>query len=467
MLGKRGFRVAVLVLTGYCAAASAATVPVEIYVAGPRADPGMCAVVSTALREVSVDFQVQFGFGFTPLPCLPADEIEAGSKVDRGVLARFARRGGRGGIVLLAVARPGQRYGLSDFRRGATAVSLALAGRGGPHPRVILEHEIGHLFGAVHVGDRESPMFPSAGTGQFDASSRRLIGLLRGRRFLDEPIPVSTAVWRAYAEALASTDDRRLRPSERDRSTMLVVALRGLGRDGEATIELERARARGESTPELDLADVREEIRAGGFERIARSFSTLSRLSEANVEVEPEREAAIDELVRLGEDARVSGDSSSLEASIALLDSLEPREAALLRASELLGRGETAEARAWLELAEPSRHAEYFDELRCAEAVESSDADRASCVCGSASSLSSAVLKKWADLAFEEGDYADAAFAWGRAIRREPRDALARQSRALALFRAGDRDGARREIEAARSLGLEIGRDLEDEIGGR
>jgi tetratricopeptide (TPR) repeat protein len=212
------------------------------------------------------------------------------------------------------------------------------------------------------------------------------------------------------------------------------------------------------------LADVREDVKLGGSDRIVRSLSVLHRLSESGVEVEPERSAAVAALARSAERAQGSGDLAEFEADLALLDVEAPEEEALLRASFSLAWGEPAEARAWLELSGSFSETPFAEQLRCAEAVEETDSGEARCRCGSAASLSSDLLRKWADLALDEGDYSSAASAWERVLRSDPRDSLARQGRALALLRGGDPRGALREVESARRLGIAFSRDLEDEI---
>jgi tetratricopeptide (TPR) repeat protein len=305
---------------------------------------------------------------------VPAPEFERGVPVTRSTLARLSRGAGNGRIILLAVPGTGIRRGLTDFRRGVSAIFVGDATRL-PGPRAILEHELGHVFGAVHVGDLSSPMHPESGRGDFDAASRKLVGILRERTFFDEPVPVPAEKWEEYGRALAAMDDRGVPANERDRSTMLVRVLALLGREEEAHREIAEARGRGEWTPELAAAE-------------SSAAESLARLAEAD------------------------------------------------------GR------------------------LPCALAIEAANPLEAARLCGPLSPLPDDLLRGWADLALREGDYVSAARAWSEAVARHPDDAFARQDLALALLRSGDAVGALRELERAKSLGLEPTPELEREIRG-
>jgi len=137
--------------------------------------------------------------------------------------------------------------------------------------------------------------------------------------------------------------------------------------------------------------------------------------------------------------------------------------------AEARGRGEwtpelaAAESSAAESLA---READADARLSCALAIEAANPPEAARLCGSLSPLADDLLRGWAELALREGDYASAAKAWSEAVARKPNDAFARQDLALALLRSGDAAGALRELERAKSLGLEPTPELEREIRG-
>ncbi len=439
-------------------------VPVRFFIAGPSAPRAVCRDLSTALTDVSRDFRA-FGIGFAVSDCSPAPEFGPADPVTRPMLAKFASRSVPGGIAVLAVSGSGARHGLSDFRRGVSAISFEPSvPPGTTGPRAILEHEIGHLFGAVHAADTSSPMHPQPGRGGFDAASRRRIELLRERRFEGEALPVPEETWRTYVRALSAPDDSSLPASQRDRSTMLVIALDALGEKAELREELARARSRGESTPELTLEGIRAELAGGGSDLAVRALSDLHGLESIGVDSTAARAQAASILVLSAEAADRSGDLAARDADLALLETESPDDAALSRAAFSISAGDPDMAASWLALAGNAAAGPFGAELECAEAIEKSDVSSAQCRCGSIEGLSNDLLRGWAGLALREGDYASAARAWGDSVRRDPADPFARQELALALLRSGDREGALRAVERAKELGVEIDRDFEREI---
>ena len=435
--------------------------PVKFLIAGPRAPKDVCRDLSEALTDVSRDFQA-FGVGFSVSDCSAAPEFGPGDPVTRPMLAKLAARAVSGGIVVLSVSGGGDRHGLSDFRRGVSAISFDPSARRGP--RRILEHEIGHLFGAVHVADTSSPMHPQAGRGGLDAASRRRIQLLRERRFEDEAVPVPEETWRDYVASISVQDDASLPAGQRDRSTMLIVALEGLGENSQILDELARARSRGEMTPELTLAGIRAELAGGGPDLAVRALSDIHRLGSIGVDTVAGRAEAVAILLQAADAADRVGDLGERDADLALVESESPVDAALSRASIAIEAGDPDGARFWLDLAGSAAPDPFAAQLECAEAIERGDVSQSRCRCGAIESLSGSLARDWAELALREGDYSSAARAWEEWLLRRPDDSYARQARVLALMRLGDRDEALRELEKARSLGVEFRPDLEREI---
>jgi hypothetical protein len=95
-----------------------------------------------------------------------------------------------GGILIALLRFPGEEGALFDEDRNGLARQLgehaAIACQSEqPIAATTLVHEIGHLFGAVHVEDRASLMNPSAEFAPlfFDPLNRRILRLTRGRLF--------------------------------------------------------------------------------------------------------------------------------------------------------------------------------------------------------------------------------------------------------------------------------------------
>jgi tetratricopeptide (TPR) repeat protein len=183
-----------------------------------RALPAWRETVSDVLAAVSSDFERLFGIR------LAAREFGAWTSDDSIgsldlLLDDFESKADRAGCdVLLAFTAqetPGSSLrGYSLYEEG-----IILATFSGDRPGLerILEHEWGHMFGAVHIADPGSLMGPFIrGTG-FDALNAEAIRLNRDRSFngIDFPLPAPSLA-RAAEVYRAICDFNRTAPAERN-----------------------------------------------------------------------------------------------------------------------------------------------------------------------------------------------------------------------------------------------------------
>jgi tetratricopeptide (TPR) repeat protein len=106
--------------------------------------------------------------------------------------------------------------GLSMYKEGTL---LARVDDGPPDLERVLEHEWGHLFGAVHIADRGSVMDSLLQGGEFGALNSRIILLHRDRPFngVDFPLPQEKLAGAAEIYSLICVFNARAKAVDRDR----------------------------------------------------------------------------------------------------------------------------------------------------------------------------------------------------------------------------------------------------------
>ncbi len=157
-----------------------------------RRDPGWAAKAEALLRATSAEFEPLFAIRLLPerTGAFESDDAVASMEALADALESKADKEGCDILVALT-AQPNLSQGLlgySIFKEGL--VMIRASDDAAAFART-LKHEIGHLFGAVHVSNPASVMDVFLQGNAFDVLNREAIRLLRGRLFntIDFPIP--------------------------------------------------------------------------------------------------------------------------------------------------------------------------------------------------------------------------------------------------------------------------------------
>jgi tetratricopeptide (TPR) repeat protein len=160
-----------------------------------RRDPGWAQKAAETLKAVSADFERLFEIRLLPEKLAGWDSDDAIASLEALVEDLEARVDKEGCEVLLALtAQNNLSRDLSAFSLFKEAVVLI---RPADSPALLvrtLKHEIGHLFGAVHVPNPDSVMDVYVQGDDFDVLNREAIRLNRARFFNSVEFPVLKAV---------------------------------------------------------------------------------------------------------------------------------------------------------------------------------------------------------------------------------------------------------------------------------
>lgn len=201
------------------------TVPVLVLDGCDLGSARSARLMQETSRVFEREADVEFAHTWRPHPAQePSDDL-------RPALDRLDRiEPDRDGIVLafLPLASRGLRlsdppYGLAP-QLGRRAV-VGCAPDGAVRPLTIL-HEVGHLFGAVHVRDRSSVMHPRAEFDArfFDLYNRRILRATRGRPFGDR---LPEAMARPLAAIYRDANPDQVYPAELESALRTLEAQRG------------------------------------------------------------------------------------------------------------------------------------------------------------------------------------------------------------------------------------------------
>lgn len=182
-----------------------------------RALPAWRERLASLVAAASADFEQKFGLKFVIARCEEwvSDEAITSMSALMGELEAHPPEGDHQ-ILLAVTARSNLRDSWSGLVLFKEAVVLMRRGRDSGRELKVLEHELAHLFGAVHV-DNPTALMDWLGRGQvFDTLKSELIRLNRGRKFgtlgfpllpdaVEKSLPVVERICGLIAEATERT----------------------------------------------------------------------------------------------------------------------------------------------------------------------------------------------------------------------------------------------------------------------
>ncbi len=157
--------------------------------------PGATGQVESALREVAAEFKRLFALTFVPSGW-STWESDQGSRNVQELAEKFRTAiKGRGADLILAVTArsdlQSEYSGLALFK-ASTIIIVYTPDQAGL--KKLIKHELGHVFGAVHVPDQGSVMSCSGEGHNFDAANENIIRLGRQRSFEPVVFPFSPEI---------------------------------------------------------------------------------------------------------------------------------------------------------------------------------------------------------------------------------------------------------------------------------
>ncbi|HRD01068.1 MAG TPA: tetratricopeptide repeat protein [Candidatus Saccharicenans sp.] len=149
--------------------------------------PEAATEVESALREVSAEFKRLFGLSFIPVGW-SSWETDKGSRNVQELAENLDRRGvqvkdRRAEITMAVTGRSNLRPEYSGLTLFKSSMIIIVYTPDRVRLRRLIRHELGHIFGAVHVPESQSVMSCSGEGGHFDAYNQEIINLTRERSF--------------------------------------------------------------------------------------------------------------------------------------------------------------------------------------------------------------------------------------------------------------------------------------------
>jgi tetratricopeptide (TPR) repeat protein len=200
-----------------------------------RSAPGWLARAESLVRSVSADFESGFGLRVVVRKIdawISEPSLHTLEDIGRAVDARIDKEGCE--VLVVFTSQAGIETGYTGFTLFKEGIIIFLDLRQLPLSSRTLKHEMGHLFGAVHVPDPESVMDCFVQGDDFDARNAEVIRLCRERTFNGVDFPLPRQNWEALAAIYESIGSAvRAAPGGEDRANRLKPGIRGAaGPDG-------------------------------------------------------------------------------------------------------------------------------------------------------------------------------------------------------------------------------------------
>lgn len=415
-----------------------------------RARPDWQAMAAARLRTVSQLYSQTSGVRFDLADAIAwdvPDDLDLDAARER-LKSDVPREGVDLLLALVGPAGTSLRLG-STVPFASAAVVVDFPDRTEAANAAVLAHELGHLFGAVHVASTSSVMHETASASSFDLRSARVLRTTRNIDFaagLGRAAPTVVADLEArYAKALGFE-------APADRAKVAAVIAESLRADGHQQPAIEKFRDALRLNPDdtgirVRFAQVLEmtgdtEGAMTELERVLRSapddVNAHNRLGMLLALRDPERaEREFEAVIRLRPDEPAA--YVNLASVLAPQFGALPRAIAALRKAERLAPQSSA-VRTRLEeaLAEEQRLETEVLRLRARVAAQPTD---------------SRARFDLATMALRAGHHPEAIGQFRALLQQEPNHAEAHHNLAVACYASGQFETARRELDLARSLG--------------
>ncbi len=157
--------------------------------------PGATGQIESALREVSAEFKRLFALTFVTSSWAAWESDQGGRNVQElAEKFRTAPKGRGADLVLAVTARSDLQTDYSGLALFKASMIIIVYTPDQASLKKLIKHELGHVFGAVHVPDQGSIMSCSGEGHNFDAANENIIRLGHERSFKPVAFPFSPEI---------------------------------------------------------------------------------------------------------------------------------------------------------------------------------------------------------------------------------------------------------------------------------
>jgi len=157
--------------------------------------PQATSLVEEALREVSAEFKSLFNLAFIPAGWSSWESDQSSGNVQElAEKSRTVIKSQGADLVMAVTARSDLQPEYSGLALFKTSMIIILYTPDRARLRKLIKHELGHVFGAVHVPGSESIMSCSGEGHNFDAANENIIRLGHERSFEPYVFPFSPEI---------------------------------------------------------------------------------------------------------------------------------------------------------------------------------------------------------------------------------------------------------------------------------